>query len=49
VAYASKHIQIGRADAKGTRADRMPVLNNRTKRTRAPLNDIVEVLTLRRL
>ena len=48
VAYASKHIQIGRSDAKGTRADRMPVLNNRAKRTRTPLNDIAEVLTFQR-
>ena len=47
VAYASKHIQATRTDAGG--ADRMPVLSNRSKRTRIPLNDVVEVLTFRRM
>jgi hypothetical protein len=41
VAYASKRIQAARTD-------RMPVLNNRAKETRVPLNDIAEVLTFDR-
>ena len=47
VAYASKRIQAGRADARGSGRDRMAVKNNRAKRSRIPLNDIAEVLTFR--